>query len=92
MVKSGSSYLSQSEMPVTFGLGKRDSVERAVLEGNSRHGRILGEHRNHRCTQINADETARMSTPGWFCLICVHPCPSVVIFLAKIGGVTPRIN
>jgi hypothetical protein len=31
MVKSGSSYLSQSEMPVTFGLGKRDSVERAVL-------------------------------------------------------------
>ncbi|MGC9951464.1 MAG: CRTAC1 family protein, partial [Bryobacteraceae bacterium] len=31
MVKSGSSYLSQSEMPVTFGLGKRDTVERAVL-------------------------------------------------------------
>ena len=31
MVKSGSSYLSQSEMPVTFGLGKRDSVERAVV-------------------------------------------------------------
>jgi hypothetical protein len=31
MVKSGSSYLSQSELPVTFGLGKRDSVERAVI-------------------------------------------------------------
>jgi hypothetical protein len=32
MVKSGSSYLSQSELPVTFGLGRRDSVERAVLD------------------------------------------------------------
>jgi hypothetical protein len=38
MVKSGSSYLSQSEMPVTFGLGKRDSVERAVLHWPS--GRV----------------------------------------------------
>ncbi|MGA2131705.1 MAG: CRTAC1 family protein [Bryobacteraceae bacterium] len=31
MVKSGSSYLSQSELPVTFGLGRRDAVERAEL-------------------------------------------------------------
>src|SRR5207248_2847702 len=30
-VKSGSSYLSQSELPVTFGLGKRDRIERAVI-------------------------------------------------------------
>lgn len=30
-VKSGSSYLSQSEMPLTFGLGKRDRVERATI-------------------------------------------------------------
>ncbi|MDX2153789.1 MAG: CRTAC1 family protein [Bryobacteraceae bacterium] len=30
-IKSGSSYLSQSELPVTFGLGKRDLVERAVI-------------------------------------------------------------
>ena len=30
-VKSGSSYLSQSELPVTFGLGKRDRVERATI-------------------------------------------------------------
>jgi hypothetical protein len=30
-VKSGGSYLSQSELPVTFGLGARDSVERAVV-------------------------------------------------------------
>jgi hypothetical protein len=31
-VKSGSSYLSQSELPVTFGLGKRENVDRVVIE------------------------------------------------------------
>jgi hypothetical protein len=31
MVRSGSSYLSQSELPVTFGVGKRDRVERVVI-------------------------------------------------------------
>jgi hypothetical protein len=30
-VKSGSSYLSQSELPVTFGVGKRDRVDRVVV-------------------------------------------------------------
>lgn len=32
MVKTGSSYLSQSELPVTFGLGKRDTADRLVIE------------------------------------------------------------
>ncbi len=31
-VKGGSSYLSQSELPVTFGLGKRDKVDRLVID------------------------------------------------------------
>ncbi len=31
MVRSGSSYLSQSELPVTFGLGPRDAVDRVVV-------------------------------------------------------------
>jgi enediyne biosynthesis protein E4 len=31
-VKSGSSYLSQSELTLTFGLGKRDSANRLVIE------------------------------------------------------------
>jgi hypothetical protein len=31
MVKSGSSYLSQSELPVTFGVGRRDVVDRVVV-------------------------------------------------------------
>lgn len=32
MVKSGSSYLSQSEFPLTFGLGSRDRADRIVVE------------------------------------------------------------
>ena len=32
LVKSGSSYLSQSELPVTFGVGKRDKIERVVIQ------------------------------------------------------------
>jgi hypothetical protein len=31
LVHSGSSYLSQSELPVTFGVGKTDKVERATI-------------------------------------------------------------
>ncbi len=38
LVKGGSSYLSQSELPVTFGLGPRDAIERAVIRWPS--GRI----------------------------------------------------
>ena len=32
MVKGGSSYLSQSELPVTFGLDKRDRIDRVTIE------------------------------------------------------------
>ncbi len=32
VVKSGSSYLSQSELPLTFGVGARDRVDRVVIE------------------------------------------------------------
>ena len=31
LVRGGSSYLSQSELPVTFGVGKRDKIDRAVI-------------------------------------------------------------
>jgi hypothetical protein len=31
MVKGGSSYLSQSELPVTFGLGKLDKIDRLII-------------------------------------------------------------
>jgi len=32
MVHGGSSYLSQSELPVTFGVGKRDRIEQMVVD------------------------------------------------------------
>jgi enediyne biosynthesis protein E4 len=32
LVRSGSSYLSQSELPVVFGVGKEDQIERVVIE------------------------------------------------------------
>ena len=31
IVHSGSSYLSQSELPVTFGVGRRDRIARATV-------------------------------------------------------------
>jgi hypothetical protein len=31
-VRSGSSYLSQSELPLTFGIGKQDQIEKIVIE------------------------------------------------------------
>jgi hypothetical protein len=43
LVKSGSSYLSQSELPLTFGVGKRDRIERIVVTWPS--GRT-DEHKN----------------------------------------------
>jgi len=38
MVKSGSSYLSQSELTLTFGVGRRDVVDRVAIDWPS--GRV----------------------------------------------------
>ncbi len=43
MVKTGSSYLSQSELALTFGLGKRDRADRVVVEWPSGS---VEEHKN----------------------------------------------
>ena len=53
-VKSGSSYLSQSELPVTFGLGKRDRIDRAEIEwpsGRSEEFKNLPAGQLHECTE-----------------------------------------
>ena len=43
VVKSGSSYLSQSELPVTFGVGRRDLVDRVVVDLAERQDRGVQE-------------------------------------------------
>ncbi len=43
MAKTGSSYLSQSELALTFGIGRRDRAELVLIELSS--GRVE-EHKN----------------------------------------------
>jgi enediyne biosynthesis protein E4 len=54
MVKSGSSYLSQSELPITFGLGKADKIERVVIQwpnGQSEEYKNLSAGREYSCIE-----------------------------------------
>ena len=54
MVKGGSSYLSQSELPVTFGLEKRDRIERMVIDwpsGRTEEYKNLAAGRCYECTE-----------------------------------------
>jgi enediyne biosynthesis protein E4 len=54
MVKSGSSYLSQSELPVTFGLGKADRVDRVVIRwpnGRTEEYKDLTAGRSYTCVE-----------------------------------------
>jgi hypothetical protein len=54
LVKSGSSYLSQSELPVTFGVGKRDKIDRVVIQwpsGRSEEYKDLATGRAYECAE-----------------------------------------
>jgi len=54
VVRSGSSYLSQSELSATFGLGQRDKVERVVIDwpsGRSEEYRDLSAGRAYEVTE-----------------------------------------
>ena len=54
LVKGGSSYLSQSELPVTFGLEKQDHVERVVINwpsGRTEEYKNLASGRIYDCTE-----------------------------------------
>ena len=57
MVHSGSSYLSQSELPVTFGVGRRDRVERLVItwpSGRTDEFKNVATGRAYRCVEGQA--------------------------------------
>ncbi len=54
MVKGGSSYLSQSELPVTFGLGLRDKVDRLLISwpsGRTEEYKNLSAGRAYECVE-----------------------------------------
>ena len=54
MVKGGSSYLSQSELPLTFGLGQHDQVDRLVITwpgGTTEDYRNLKAGKAYKCLE-----------------------------------------
>jgi hypothetical protein len=54
MVKGGSSYLSQSELPLTFGLDQRDHIDRVVIawpSGRTEEYKNLSAGRAYECTE-----------------------------------------
>jgi enediyne biosynthesis protein E4 len=54
LVKSGSSYLSQSELPVTFGVGTRDRIDRVVVSwpnGRSEEFRNVATGKAYDCVE-----------------------------------------
>jgi len=54
MVRSGSSYLSQSELPVTFGVARRDHVDRLVItwpSGRTDEFKNVAAGRAYRCVE-----------------------------------------
>ena len=61
-VKSGSSYLSQSELPVTFGVGRREIVDRVVVDWPS--GRTE-EYKNVRPGRAYVITEQRGIQQGW---------------------------
>ncbi len=56
LVHSGSSYLSQSELAATFGLGQRERIERVVIawtSGRTEEYKNLQAGRTYRCVEGN---------------------------------------
>jgi hypothetical protein len=54
LVKGGSSYLSQSELPVTFGLEKRQAIDRLVIDwpsGRTEEYKNLAAGRCYECAE-----------------------------------------
>ena len=54
IVKTGSSYLSQSELPVTFGVGPRDAIDRMVIDwpsGRTEEYKNLAAGRAYECVE-----------------------------------------
>ncbi len=62
IVRGGSSYLSQSEMPLTFGLGKRDKIERVVIDwpsGRTEEYKELWAGKSYMCIETKGIEATK---------------------------------
>jgi hypothetical protein len=54
MVKSGSSYLSQSELPLTFGVARRDRIDRMIVawpSGRTEEFKNVATGRTYECVE-----------------------------------------
>ena len=59
MVKGGSSYLSQAELPLTFGLGRLGKIDRLLIQwpaGGSEEYKNLDAGRTYKCTESKGIE------------------------------------
>ena len=59
MVRGGSSYLSQSELPITFGLGTRDKIDRMVIDwpsGRTEEYKELRTGSSYKCLETKGIE------------------------------------
>jgi hypothetical protein len=54
MVRGGSSYLSQSELTLTFGMGRRDQVDRVIVtwpSGRVEEFKNLAAGKSYECVE-----------------------------------------
>jgi hypothetical protein len=59
MVRGGSSYLSQSELPVTFGLGRHDKIDRVVIDwpsGRAEDYKDIPTGKTYKCLESHGIE------------------------------------
>ena len=78
MVKSGSSYLSQSELPVTFGVGTRDRVDRVVIawpSGRTEEFKNVATGKAYDCVEGKGLSSRSIGT---FAVLSVHPAADTV--------------
>ena len=61
LVRGGSSYLSQSELPVTFGVGRREKIDRVVIawpSGRTEEYKDVQAGRVYKCLEAKGIEAA----------------------------------
>ena len=63
LVRTGSSYLSQSELPVTVGVGARDRMDEAIVEWPSGGREAIGALRAGRRYVVTEGKGITSDTP-----------------------------